>query len=125
MRRNPLQGAEHAVRSSHTQEDSTVKKLVLIAAAVSALSAAALAGPQKGKPAAKAATEIKCPVMPTHSVNIKDATKAGMFADYKGRRYFFCCNYCPGEFKRNPEKYAKGPSIATPRPAATPSKKGK
>lgn len=70
-------------------------------------------GQPKPKPTPK---EIACPVMPDHKVNIADATKTKMFADYKGRRYFFCCAGCVPAFKANPAKYAKGPSIPTPKP---------
>jgi YHS domain-containing protein len=59
--------------------------------------------------------EIACVVMPSMKVNVAKATKDKMFSDYKGRRYFFCCAGCPPEFKKNPEKYAKGPSIPTPK----------
>jgi YHS domain-containing protein len=70
----------------------------------------------------KAPKEISCAVMPDHKVNIANATKTKMFADYKGRRYFFCCGGCPGAFKANPAKYAKKElSIPTP---PTPKKKG-
>lgn len=64
----------------------------------------------------KPPTKVKCPVMKGNSVNIASATKAKMFSDYKGRRYFFCCPGCPGAFKANPAKFAKGAqSIPTPK----------
>jgi YHS domain-containing protein len=25
--------------------------------------------------------------------------------EYKGRTYYFCCEYCLKEFRKNPEKY--------------------
>ncbi|MBU0574356.1 MAG: YHS domain-containing protein [Candidatus Margulisbacteria bacterium] len=28
-------------------------------------------------------------------------------AEYKGKTYYFCCAMCPGEFKKNPDKYVK------------------
>ena len=55
-----------------------------------------------------------------------------LFADYQGKRVYFCCDGCPDEFKKDPAKYikkmeAKGitldktPSAAeTNAPAATP-----
>lgn len=59
---------------------------------------------------------VKCPVMRGSTVDIAKATKAKMFADYKGRRYFFCCPGCPQAFKSNPAKYAKSAqSIPTPK----------
>jgi YHS domain-containing protein len=87
-----------------------MKKALLISMCTIA-AVAAFAGPGKDK-AAKAT--IKCAV--THeSVNIADATKNKMYADYKGRRYFFCCNGCPQSFKKEPAKYAKSDSIKTPK----------
>lgn len=60
---------------------------------------------------------IACAVMTDDMVNIAQATKTKMFADYKGRRYFFCCAGCPGAFKADPAKFAKNASIPTPKPA--------
>jgi YHS domain-containing protein len=58
---------------------------------------------------------IACAVMTSNKVNIADATKKKMYSDYKGHRYFFCCGGCPEEFKKNPEKFKKSPSIAIPK----------
>jgi len=79
-------------------------------ATIAVLSVAAYAGPQT-----KPQTKIKCAVQTGNDVNIADATKHKMFADYKGNRYFFCCGGCPEEFKKNPAKYAKNPHIPTPK----------
>ena len=77
-----------------------------------------------GVKAAKAApTEVHCAVMTSNKVNIKAATAKHMYQDYKGKRYFFCCGGCPGQFKANPEKFAKNDSIPTPK-APKPGKKG-
>lgn len=84
---------------------STVALLSLVAAVSFA---------QGGAPPAPKKT-IKCPVMPAMKVSIAKATQNKMFADYKGRRYFFCCAACPGLFKKNPAKYAKGESIPIPK----------
>lgn len=73
------------------------------------LVAAALAAPPKTP------TTISCAVMNNNKVNIAKATAAHKYADYKGRRYFFCCEGCPQAFKANPAKYAKSPSIPTPK----------
>ena len=29
------------------------------------------------------------------------------YVDYKGNRIYFCCDSCPEDFKKNPEKYLK------------------
>lgn len=79
-----------------------------------AIAAVSIAQTPKSKAPAAAPTEIACPVMPSHKVKIAQATKDKMFADYKGRRYFFCCAGCPPEFKADPAKFAKAASIAVP-----------
>ncbi len=90
-----------------------MKKIALILS-LGALSIGAFA---QAKP--KTPTELPCPVMPSHKVKIKEATKTKMFADYKGRRYFFCCAGCPGAFNANKDKYAKKQwSIPTPKAKA-------
>lgn len=87
-----------------------MKKLVLMLA-LSSMALSVFA--QGNKPAP---TELPCAVMSSHKVKIADATKNKMFADYKGRRYFFCCGGCPDAFKANPAKYAKKEvSIPTPK----------
>jgi YHS domain-containing protein len=30
-----------------------------------------------------------------------------VYADYKGKRIYFCCQGCDAEFKKDPEKYMK------------------
>lgn len=87
-----------------------MKKFVIVLATIGMTAAGVFAG--------QTPKSIKCAVMPDHSVNIAKATKTKMFADYKGRRYFFCCAGCPGMFKKNPAKYAKAPSIPTPKKKA-------
>ncbi|CAN5436004.1 hypothetical protein BH11ARM2_BH11ARM2_31210 [soil metagenome] len=89
-----------------------------LAASLVLLAAFGVAGAQSKKPApAKAPKTIACAVMGKEKVDIAMATKTKMYADYKGRRYFFCCGGCPAAFKANPAKYAKGASIPTPKPA--------
>ena len=95
-----------------------MKSTLLLAGAAITISAVAFAAPDK-----KAApTEVKCAVMSDHKVIIADATKNKMFADYKGKRYFFCCAGCPAAFKKDPAKFAKSDSIPTPKD--TKKKKG-
>jgi len=78
----------------------------------------AFAGPpQKAKTPKKstAPTSISCAVVPGDKVDIKKATADKRFADYKGRRYFFCCEGCPAKFKKDPAKYAKASSVPSPK----------
>jgi len=48
--------------------------------------------------------EIICPVMGTV---IESKEKAVGYQDYEGMRYYFCCDGCPEQFKKDPAKYAK------------------
>jgi YHS domain-containing protein len=89
-------------------------KLPIMLALAAAVSSAAFAAKPAPKPA-KPVTEVACPIMSANKVNIAKATKTKMFADHNGRRYFFCCAGCPEAFKKNPAKYAKAPSIPTPK----------
>ena len=63
------------------------------------------------KPAAKnlldpAPGATTCPVMPGTPVDKAAAEAAGLFRDYRGRRYWFCCKGCGPRFDRDPDKYA-------------------
>lgn len=87
-------------------------KKLLAFITLAAIATSVLATPEPKTP--KTPTTLKCAVT-KDKVNIADATKKHMFADYKGRRYFFCCAGCPEEFAKNPAKYSKAPSIATPK----------
>jgi len=90
-----------------------MKKIILPSLLIAAL--AGLAAAQGPKKAAAPQVKMTCAVMSSNSVDIAKATKAHMYADYKGRRYFFCCEGCPAAFKANPAKYAKSKSIPTPK----------
>lgn len=87
-----------------------MNKFALIAALSAIVAGAAFAQAPKTTP-----KTIKCSVMPTDDVDIAKATKDKMYADYKGRRYFFCCAGCPDAFKKAPAKFAKNASIPTPK----------
>lgn len=47
--------------------------------------------------------KVVCPVMKA-SLTVNAKTQA---ADYQGKSYYFCCNGCPEQFKKNPGKYVK------------------
>ena len=94
-----------------------MKKLILLSGAAMMLASVAFAAPDKDKKKGGTPETIKCAVMTGRDVNIKDATAKKMFADYKGKRYFFCCGGCPGQFKASPDKFAKNASIPTPKDA--------
>lgn len=53
------------------------------------------------KPALLALVPQKtCPVM-------GGAIDRSIYVDYKGKRVYFCCGGCPGQFEKNPEKYLR------------------
>ncbi|WP_205327140.1 YHS domain-containing protein [Glycomyces sp. YM15] len=57
--------------------------------------------------ATEAGTETaECPVMRGSLVVKSDAEAAGLFRDYGGRRYWFCCAGCGPAFDADPAKYA-------------------
>ena len=53
-----------------------------------------------------ATDETTCPVMPGTPVKKAAAEAAGLFRDYRGRRYWLCCKGCVPRFDRDPDKYA-------------------
>jgi len=78
-------------------------------AAVAVLVAAGEAGPVfaggEATPVVPATTNVvkhqtMCPVM-GGEIDKK------FFADYQGKRVYFCCNACPATFKKDPVKYIK------------------
>jgi len=42
-----------------------------------------------------------CPVM-DYNFDVKASTAV---IDYKGKSFYFCCEGCPAEFRKNPDKY--------------------
>jgi YHS domain-containing protein len=88
------------------------KKHMLMAGALLWLTPTAFASPEKEK-SAELLKEVRCAVMTEHKVNLKSATANKMYADYEGKRYYFCCGGCPEAFKKNPAKFAENDSIPT------------
>ncbi|MBS4103048.1 heavy metal translocating P-type ATPase [Tsukamurella paurometabola] len=69
------------------------------------------AGPEAATPAAQevappVSPTTTCPVMVGNPVVKADAEAAGLFRDYDGERYFFCCPSCAPKFDADPAKYA-------------------
>jgi len=50
---------------------------------------------------ATAKVQTMCPIMPKQPISKK------IFADYNGKRIYFCCQGCLSAFKKDPEKYMK------------------
>ncbi|MCX5683776.1 MAG: YHS domain-containing protein [Planctomycetota bacterium] len=84
-------------------------RILLVAVVAAALTWGILAAgcksePQPGKTgAASGTTEIAQKLCPVTG----DPISKDIFVDYNGRRIYFCCNMCPAEFKKDPEKYIK------------------
>ena len=60
------------------------------------------------KQAAAGETEqTTCPIMDGNKISKK------VFVEYKGKKVYFCCASCKGDFEKDPEKYiAKLPQFA-------------
>lgn len=52
-------------------------------------------------------TGLTCPVMKGIPVDKDKAEKAGLVREYKGKKYYFCCDACLVEFDQNPAEFAK------------------
>ncbi|MCM3658280.1 YHS domain-containing protein [Agromyces mediolanus] len=50
--------------------------------------------------------QTTCPVMVGSPVSKAAAEAAGLFRDYEGERYYFCCAGCGPAFDSDPAKYA-------------------
>ena len=74
--------------------------LILTVFAVGSLWATDARAAAEAKPAPQATVQTKCPVL------AGDINKE-VYADYKGKRIYFCCAGCDKEFKNDPEKYMK------------------
>ncbi|MCX6998089.1 MAG: hypothetical protein NTV49_13655 [Kiritimatiellaeota bacterium] len=81
-----------------------MKKLVIVMSAMLMLMRVGMAGAQaapSGGPAAARPTVQKqtvCPVM-------GGEVNRDLFADFDGKRVYFCCKGCPAVFKQDPAKY--------------------
>jgi YHS domain-containing protein len=80
-------------------------KILILALTLAAFAAGSLwaADPKpaaEANPTPQATTQTKCPVL------AGDINKQ-VYADYKGKRIYFCCAGCDAQFKQDPEKYMK------------------
>ena len=51
-------------------------------------------------------SKFVCPVMGS-PVDRKEAEDKGLVREYKGEKYYFCCDGCPEKFEKSPEGYIK------------------
>ncbi|MGQ2914828.1 hypothetical protein RYJ27_01025 [Microbacterium limosum] len=58
------------------------------------------------EPAPGASERVRCPVMPGNLVNPEEAESKGLFRDYEGSRYWFCCADCGPLWDADPARYA-------------------
>lgn len=106
----------------------TMKKTMILAALVATIGAAyAQKSPSKA-PNKKAPAKTNCAVMPKDVIEVARSERDGLFSDYKGKRFYFCCPGCKPAFDKNPAKYAKnvkGLPIPAKKPIAkkSPAKK--
>lgn len=79
-----------------------MKKIVLAASAAAVLMGVAIAWAGEGQPAAAPAVrkQVRCPIM-------GGPVNTNVFADAEGKRVYFCCSACIGEFKKDPAKVIK------------------
>lgn len=54
---------------------------------------------------APSAGTAECPVMTGTPVDVARAEAAGLYRDYEGTRYHFCCAGCAPQFDADPAKY--------------------
>lgn len=54
-----------------------------------------------------AAEMAECPVMAGTRVVKADAEAAGLYRDYKDRRYWLCCAACGPLFDADPDRYTR------------------
>ncbi|WP_306918702.1 MULTISPECIES: YHS domain-containing protein [unclassified Arthrobacter] len=58
------------------------------------------------RPEQSADAIAQCPVMAGTPVVKSDAEAKGLYRDYEGQRYWFCCAGCGPAFDADPAKYA-------------------
>lgn len=53
----------------------------------------------------KAAQEVAASIEQTICPVMAGPIDKNVFVEYKGKKVYFCCPACKGEFEKNPEKY--------------------
>lgn len=68
---------------------------------------ATTAAEEANNTAATVIEQTTCPIMDGNKINKK------VFVEYKGKKVYFCCASCKGDFEKDPEKYiSKLPQFA-------------
>ena len=92
--------------NSKTRIGDSMKKLSIVVSAILMAIGVGITGAQEAKsadtnaPAQTVKTQTVCPVM-GGKIDKKS------FADYDGKRVYFCCGGCSGAFNKDPAKYLK------------------
>jgi YHS domain-containing protein len=88
------------MRKQSTSIAMVVLAIGLSAGALAAFAEAATGAVAADQPSITGQAQTACPVM-GNPIDKK------LYADYKGKRVFFCCGMCPKMFAKDPEKYMK------------------
>ena len=81
-----------------------MKKIAVVASAMLMLMGVGMAVAEAAQPAGKVVEgqtvkqQTVCPVM-------GGVVNTNLFADFGGKRVYFCCAGCPAQFKKDPAKY--------------------
>jgi Cu+-exporting ATPase len=82
--------------------------MVVAIVAWGVLAAGCKSEPQPGKPStAPAAVMPKAEIAQKLCPVTGELINRNIFVDYDGRRIYFCCDMCPAQFKKDPEKFLK------------------
>ena len=65
------------------------------------------AAPAPAKSAGSGPAAVKAEITQKLCPVTGDAINPNIYVDYNDRRIYFCCDMCPAEFRKNPEKYLK------------------
>ncbi len=98
-----------------SKRKEAMKKLLIVVLGLVLTLSVAGAG-LAADPPAQAQPQTTCPVL-GNKIN-KD-----VYADYQGKRVYFCCSDCIGVFQKDPDKYLKKLSDQGVTPAARPTGK--
>lgn len=92
---------------------------LLLALGIGILGCATVALAEELKPRSATPVEIgkrvQCPVM-----NIKfEVARDTPVIDYKGKSYYFCCDHCVGDFRKDPDKFAESGELIARAPTVS------
>lgn len=93
--------------TNHQQDSTTSTAEPSAAAEPEVTTSSCCGGHSSAAPAAPAEDDVaECPVMPGSVVDKAAAEAAGLYGDYEGQRYWFCCAACGPMWDTDPARYA-------------------